>query len=358
MRVIDENTALWILIVSVVIFIFLIGIEHAREEKAAIQEGKVSVKHIERIKKKIGLLSIIASDNSLLLPIVDGLVVYALGAVFLLFLVVLPFILADGKSMNSPGGILFLGIIAGGAALPMLWGKTQHFCRCQSGYLKNRLQFLEKLETAQRDGCDEVTLNAVKQELGHELQRRNENVPKLAHIEMIDEYVSRPRREGSLSARFAEALRDEASSRIESGEWLPGGKHPAHSRASDAGQRVATDENGKQLTIWDALMGRKSAAAQAEPEQKEETGRNTLMRTAEDVVASEEAAIEQLESYEGELKELAQEEIKMRRDAIRHAKEGDPEMARLLVGAANFQKTKREVLEKREQRLKQKKSTP
>lgn len=145
-------------------------------------------------------------------------------------------------------------------------------------------------------------------------------------------------------------------------------KHPAYSpavaawRASGTG-RVATDENGKQLTIWDALMGRKSATqqavvAQTEPEQEEEIEQDALMRTAEDVVASEEAAIEQLERYEGELKELAQEEIKMRRDAIRHAQEGDPEMARLLVGAANFQKTKREVLEKREQRLKQKKSTP
>lgn len=240
----------------------------------------------------------------------------------------------------------------------LLWGKIQHFCRCQSLYLKNKLQFLEKLETAQRDGCDEVTLNAVKQVLEHELQRRNEVVPRLAHIEMIDEYVSRERREGSLSARYAKALSDEVSARIESGEWLPGGKHPAHSRASDAGQRVATDENGKQLTIWDALMGRKSATAQSEPEQKEETGRNTLMRTAEDVVASEEAAIEQLKSYEGELKELAQEELEKRREAIRLAKEGDPAMARLYAHMASFQKLKREVLEKREQRLKQQKSAP
>lgn len=97
--------------------------------------------------------------------------------------------------------------------------------------------------------------------------------------------------------------------------------------------------------------GIKHPAYSPAAEQKEEIEQDALMRTAEDVVASEEAAIEQLERYEGELKELAQEEIKMRRDAIRHAKEGDPEMARLLVGAANFQKTKREVLENRNRRI-------
>ena len=192
---------------------------HAREEKAAIQEGKVSAKHIGRIKRKIALLSIIASDKSLFAPLVDAGVALLGVAVFIFSIVVLPFALSGGAKFNTYGGMLFLGMIAGTVVLFPLWGKIHHLCKCQLHYLKNKLQFLEGLQAAQRDGHDGVTLNAVKQVLEHELQLRNEVVPKLANIEIINECLSIPRREGSLSAQFAKALHDECSSRIESGKW-------------------------------------------------------------------------------------------------------------------------------------------
>lgn len=254
------------------------GIAPTREE-VATPEG-ASAEQIERVKRKISLLSIIASDKSLFVPLVDGGLVFLGGFLFLGIPVIWLALFSDGWDAKTK--TLLLSPAVGIMALMLLWGKIQHFCRCQSLYLKNKLQFLEELDAAKRNGCDEATLNAVKQVLERELQRRNEVVPRLAHIEMIDEYVSRERREGSLSARYAKALSDEVSARIESGEWLPGGKHPAHSPALAAWRvsgdgRVATDENGKQLTIWDALMGRKSVAAQAEPKQTEEDSIRALL---------------------------------------------------------------------------------
>lgn len=296
---------------TVLIFILFIlagiycALAKTREEEAAIREGRVSAEHIEikRIKRKISLLSIIASDKSLFVPLVDGGLIYLGIFLFLGLPVICLALFSDGWDAETK--TLLLSPAVGIVALMLLWGKIQHFCRCQSLYLKNKLQFLEELDAAKRNGCDEASLNAVKQVLEHELQRRNEVVPRLAHIEMIDEYVSRERREGSLSARFAEALRDEASSRIESGEWLPGGKHPAHSRASDAGQRVATDENGKQLTIWDALMGRKSAAAQTEPKQVEADSIRALLGAR---IKEMEAILERLQAERERLANVASDE--------------------------------------------------
>ena len=97
------------------------------------------------------------------------------------------------------------------------------------------------------------------------------------------------------------------------------------------------------------------AYAKKAKEEEEKDERDILMRTAEDVVASE-AAIKQLERYEGEgrLKELAQTELETRREVIRLAKEGDVGMARLLGGVASFKKFQRETLENRDRRIKAK----
>lgn len=207
---------------------------------------------------------------------------------------------------NAETRLLLLAPAAGVVALLLLWGKIQYFCVWQLLRLNNKLWFFESLYAAQRDGHDEATLNAVKQVLEYELQRRNDAVPEQARREMAHQWDGAPWR----GTHFSHAPEVVAA-------W----------RTSDAG-RVAT-----------------------------ESGQDALMRTAEEVAASE-AAIEQLERYEGELKELAQEELEKRREAIRLAKEGDPAMARLYAHMASFQKLKREVLEKREQRLKQQKSAP
>ena len=89
-------------------------------------------------------------------------------------------------------------------------------------------------------------------------------------------------------------------------------KAPAHSAALAAWQesgagRVATDENGKQLTIWDALMGkcRERRAAQPELKQTEAASLRTILGTA---IKQMEAKLEQLQTKQEQLANVASAE--------------------------------------------------
>lgn len=296
MRVIDENTALWILIVSVAIFMILIGFEHTREEKTAAREGEVSEKHIERIKGKVRFFSAVTGDGFQFFA--NYLVFFCCGVPLLLGIPLIWLALFSG-GWDAGTRIMILAPVAGIVALLLLWSKIKYFCVWQLLRLNNKLWFFESLYAAQRDGCD---LNAMRPLLERELQRRNDAVPEQARREMAHQWDGAPWR----GTHFSHAPEVVAA-------W----------RTSDAG-RVAT-----------------------------ETEQDALMRTAEEVAASE-AAIEQLERYEGELKELAQEELETRREVIRLAKEGDVKMAHLLAGAASFKKFQRETLENRDRRIKAK----
>lgn len=342
MRIVDENIAIWVLIVSVAIFMILIGFEHAREEKAAIREGRVSAKHIERIKGKVRFFS--ALNNGTFQAAANGFVYTWLVVPLFLGIPVIWMVLFYPK-MEAVARIGLLSPAVVIVALMLLWDRIPYFLSYKLHRLKNDLWFFENLYAAQRNGSD---LNVMRPLLEHELQRLNESARGHARREFASRWDGAPWRSSTHQ-------NDEQAGNPEM-ERLHARTASIQKYRQEVLEKRDQGLDQQKSTAQQATA--QQATAQADPEQKEETGRNTLMRTAEDVVASEEAAIEQLESYEGELKELAQEEIKMRRDAIRHAQEGDPEMARLLVGAANFQKTKREVLEKREQRLKQKKSTP
>lgn len=162
---------------------------HAREEKSAIQEGKVSAKHIGRIKRKISLLSIITDDKTLTPHILFSAVIILSAACCFFILATLPFVLGSGAKFNTYPGMIYLGIIVAIVGLPLLYGQIQGFCKRQSHYLKNKLWFFENLYAAQRDGCD---LNVARPVLEYDLQRRNEVVPELVRHEMASLWNGAP----------------------------------------------------------------------------------------------------------------------------------------------------------------------